>query len=87
MAFSILLKTNGLLALCLLPFCSVREQRSAKEKPWRAGERGVRKTGDEVGESDASAMSCRARAKSKGRRRNMGNGSIESTYCQVIVPQ
>jgi hypothetical protein len=35
MTFSILFKTNGLLARVLLSFCSAREQRSVAEKPWQ----------------------------------------------------
>jgi hypothetical protein len=42
-------KTNGLPALVLLVFCSVREQRGAEEKHWQIGERGVRKTGTRLG--------------------------------------
>ena len=80
-------KTNGLLALVLLSFCSVREQQNVWEKHWRQEERRVRKTGDEVGEGDASVMRCRAGARSTERGRNIGNGSIVSNYCQVIVSQ
>ncbi len=87
MAFSILFKANGLLALGLLSFCSMREQRSEREKHWQTGAQGVRKIGDELGEGDASVKRCRAGARSAGRGLNMGNGSIEYTYCQVIVPQ
>ncbi len=87
MGFCNFFKTNGLLARGLLSFCSVREQSNVREKRWQKGERGVRKTVDEAEESDASVMRCRAVARSTGRGRNMANGSINSTYCQVIVPE